>query len=75
MAIDGCFKQLSSCHFLVLQHKMFEKTLPDLVKGIRAAKNAEGKFVQQAILEIRAEVQQPDIRTKANAVEKLIYVR
>ena len=53
---------------------MFEKSLTDLVKGIRANKNNEDAFIRSAIAEIRKEITQPDHKKKAVAVQKLIYV-
>ena len=53
---------------------MFEKTLTDLVKGIRTNKNNEDAFIRNAITEIRTEVSSGDVKKKAVAVQKLIYV-
>lgn len=53
---------------------MFEKSLTDLVKGIRANKNNESAFITTCLAEIRQEVAASDIRKKAVAVQKLIYL-
>jgi AP-3 complex subunit delta len=39
---------------------MFEKTLQDLVKGIRANKRDPGAFISQAIAEIKVELKNVD---------------
>ena len=49
---------------------MFEKSLQDLVKGIRAHKKNEGKFIASAIVEIKKELGATDPFTKAQAVRK-----
>jgi len=54
---------------------MFEKSLTDLVKGIRANKSNESQFISTCLAEIRQEVASTDIKKKAVAVQKLIYVR
>ena len=54
---------------------MWERTLQDLVRGLRANKNDEEKFIAQAIEEIRQEVKSKDMELKAGAVMKLTYVR
>lgn len=54
---------------------MFTKSLTDLVKGIRAHKNNEDKYIRQAISEIKNELRTNDIKKKAVAVQKLTYVR
>jgi AP-3 complex subunit delta-1 len=53
---------------------MFELSLLDLVKGVRANPEQEEVFIAGALKEIKNELksQYPDI--KAQAVEKLIYV-
>ena len=54
---------------------MFEKSLQDLVKGIRAHKKDPAPFISAAIEEIKKELQSTDPFTKAQAVRKLTYVR
>lgn len=53
---------------------MFEKTLTDLIRGIRANKKDEQKYVAQALQEIRKEVKEVDPDTKATAIQKLTYL-
>lgn len=54
---------------------MWERTLQDLIRGLRANKNDESKFIAQAMDEIRREIKSKDMELKAGAVMKLVYVR
>lgn len=54
---------------------MWERTLQDLIRGLRANKNDETKFIAQANEEIRREIKSKDMELKAGAVMKLTYVR
>lgn len=54
---------------------MWERTLKDLVRGLRANKNDEAKFIGKAVDEIRQEIKSDDMELKAAAVLKLTYVR
>jgi hypothetical protein len=45
-----------------------------LVKGIRANKNSEDKYIQESLLEIRKEVISKEYNIKAQAIQKLTYV-
>lgn len=54
---------------------MWERTLQDLIRGLRANKNDEAKFIAQATDEIRKEIKSKDMELKAGAVMKLTYVR
>ncbi|KAH9929816.1 adaptin N terminal region-domain-containing protein [Fomitopsis serialis] len=53
---------------------MWERTLQDLIRGLRANKNDESKFIAQAIAEIRQEIRSKDMELKAGAVLKLTYL-
>ena len=53
---------------------MWERTLQDLIRGLRANKKDEAKFIAQAVDEIRKEVKSKDMDLKAAAVLKLTYV-
>lgn len=53
---------------------MWERTLQDLIRGLRANKKDEAKFIAQAVDEIRREVRNKDMDLKAAAVLKLTYV-
>ena len=54
---------------------MWERTLQDLIRGLRANKQDEAKFIAQAVDEIRQEIRSKDMELKAGAVLKLTYVR
>jgi AP-3 complex subunit delta-1 len=54
---------------------MWERTLQDLIRGLRSTKTDEAKFIAQAVDEIREEVKSKDMELKAAAVLKLTYVR
>jgi AP-3 complex subunit delta len=53
---------------------MWERTLQDLIRGLRANKADEAKFISQAVEEIRREIKSKDMDLKAGAVLKLTYV-
>jgi AP-3 complex subunit delta-1 len=54
---------------------MWERTLQDLIRGMRSHADDEAKFVAQCMDECRKELKQKDIDMKAIAVSKLTYVR
>jgi AP-3 complex subunit delta-1 len=54
---------------------MWERTLQDLIRGLRANKKDEAKFIAKAVDEIRSEIRSEDMNLKAGAVMKLTYVR
>ena len=54
---------------------MWERNLQDLIRGLRANKKNESKYISQAIDEIRKEVKTKDMEVKAAAILKLTYVR
>ncbi|KZT27607.1 Adaptor protein complex AP-3 delta subunit [Neolentinus lepideus HHB14362 ss-1] len=53
---------------------MWERTLQDLIRGLRANKKDESKFIAQAVDEIRQEIKSKDMELKAAAVLKLTYL-
>ncbi|KAI9060492.1 Adaptor protein complex AP-3 delta subunit [Trametes sanguinea] len=53
---------------------MWERTLQDLIRGLRANKKDESKFIAQAVDEIRHEIKSKDMEIKAAAVLKLTYL-
>ncbi|KII93311.1 hypothetical protein PLICRDRAFT_672814 [Plicaturopsis crispa FD-325 SS-3] len=53
---------------------MWERTLQDLIRGLRANKQDESKFIAQVVDEIRQEVKSKDMELKAGAVLKLTYL-
>lgn len=54
---------------------MFEKSLSDLVKGIRSNKKNEGEYISRCVAEIKEELRSQKHKIKSQAVLKLIYVR
>ncbi|RHY29398.1 hypothetical protein DYB32_005158 [Aphanomyces invadans] len=53
---------------------MFEKTLADLVKGIRACKGDVSVYISQCMQEIKTELKSTDPFVKAQAIRKLTYL-
>lgn len=53
----------------------FQKSLTDLVRGIRNNKGNESAFISQCINEIKNELKNEDKKVKMVAVQKLTYVR
>ncbi|KAF8240817.1 Ap3d1 protein [Tricholoma matsutake] len=53
---------------------MWERTLQDLIRGLRANKKDESKFIAKAVDEIRDEIKSDDMELKAGAVLKLTYL-
>jgi AP-3 complex subunit delta-1 len=54
---------------------MFEKTLSDIVKGIRASKRDTALYISQCIAEIKTEISSPDMFVKSNALQKLTFLQ
>ncbi|KAJ3280843.1 hypothetical protein HDU76_009070, partial [Blyttiomyces sp. JEL0837] len=52
---------------------MFEKSLTDLIRGIRANKKNEEAYINLCLDEIRVEVRKNDLDVKAVAIAKLFY--
>eukprot|EP01094_Clydonella_sp_ATCC50884_P020285 TRINITY_DN4190_c0_g1_i2.p1 TRINITY_DN4190_c0_g1~~TRINITY_DN4190_c0_g1_i2.p1 ORF type:complete len:275 (+),score=107.57 TRINITY_DN4190_c0_g1_i2:99-827(+) len=53
---------------------MFRRSLADMVRGIRANKKDEHKFIMKAIQEIKEEVKMPGKGAKVVAIQKLTYL-
>ncbi|KAJ1961413.1 AP-3 complex subunit delta [Dipsacomyces acuminosporus] len=53
---------------------MFEKTLTDLIQGLRANKRNEAEYISKSLEEIHNEVQMSDMYNKSMAIEKLNYL-
>ncbi|KAK4936957.1 AP-3 complex subunit delta [Elasticomyces elasticus] len=53
---------------------MFEKSLVDLIRGLRSHKGNEGEYIQGALKECRGEIRSQDLDVKATALLKLIYL-
>ncbi|ORE22376.1 hypothetical protein BCV71DRAFT_193160 [Rhizopus microsporus] len=54
---------------------MFEKSLTDLIRGIRANKKNEQKYIAVCLQEIRNEVKSNDLDIKSTAIAKLAYLQ
>uniref|UniRef100_A0A8R1DVX4 AP-3 complex subunit delta n=1 Tax=Caenorhabditis japonica TaxID=281687 RepID=A0A8R1DVX4_CAEJA len=55
--------------------RLFDKSLTDLIRGIRNNKDNESRFITQCMEEIKQELRQDSIYVKANAIEKLAYLQ
>ncbi|EXJ79084.1 hypothetical protein A1O3_08585 [Capronia epimyces CBS 606.96] len=53
---------------------MFEKSLVDLIRGLRGHKGNESEYIQSALKECRNEIRSQDLDVKATALLKLIYL-
>jgi thymidylate synthase len=53
---------------------VFERTLQDVIKGMRNSKNDQVAFVSKVIQEIKEEIKSRDVGIKAQAIQKLTYV-
>lgn len=54
---------------------VFEKTLTDIVKGIRASKRDTALYISSCIAEIKTEINSTDAHIKANALQKLTFLQ
>ena len=54
---------------------MFEKSLQDIVKGIRANKRDPSAYISQVISECKKELRDSDPFIKALAIRKLTYLQ
>ncbi|KAG6038182.1 hypothetical protein E4U41_004467 [Claviceps citrina] len=52
----------------------FEKSLYDLIRGLRNHKGTEKEYIQKSLKECRAEVRSQDMDVKATALLKLVYL-
>ncbi|CAI7588075.1 unnamed protein product [Penicillium discolor] len=55
-------------------HLSFEKSLYDLIKGLRGHKGGENEYIQSSLRECKAEIKTQDMDKKATALLKLIYL-
>ncbi|KAI0446585.1 adaptin N terminal region-domain-containing protein [Xylaria telfairii] len=53
---------------------MFEKSLYDLIRGLRSHKGNEKEYIQNCLRECRSEIRSLDLDLKATALLKLIYL-
>ena len=54
---------------------VFEKTLTDIVKGIRASKRDTALYISSCIAEIKSEINSTDPHIKTNALQKLTFLQ
>lgn len=52
-----------------------QKSLTDIVKGIRATKRDTGLFISACIAEIKTEISSTDPKVKATALQKLTFLQ
>ncbi|CAJ0963494.1 unnamed protein product, partial [Mesorhabditis belari] len=55
--------------------RLFDKSLTDLIRGIRNNKDNEARYIASCIEEIKMELKQDSTFIKANAIEKLAYLQ
>ncbi|EFO25936.1 hypothetical protein LOAG_02545 [Loa loa] len=55
--------------------RFFDKSLTDLIRGIRNNKDNEARYIAACIHEIKMELRQDSVFVKANAIEKLAYLQ
>nr|POE69650.1 ap-3 complex subunit delta [Quercus suber] len=53
---------------------LFQRSLEDLIKGLRLQLIGESAFISKALDEIRREIKSTDPHTKSNALQKLSYL-
>lgn len=53
---------------------MFEKSLYDLIRGLRNHKGSEKEYIQNSLRECRNEIKGSDMDLKATALLKIIYL-
>ncbi|PYH97012.1 Adaptor protein complex AP-3 delta subunit [Aspergillus ellipticus CBS 707.79] len=53
---------------------MFEKSLYDLIKGLRNHKGVEEEYIQDSLRECKVEIRSQDMDKKATALLKLVYL-
>lgn len=54
---------------------IFQKSLQDVIKGIRAHKRDAGAFISQLIADIKVELKATDPFVKGEAIRKLTYIQ
>ncbi|MCD7451770.1 hypothetical protein HAX54_013418 [Datura stramonium] len=57
-----------------LLDSLFQRSLDDLIKGLRLYVGDETSFISKAVDEIRREIKSTDQQTKATALQKLTYL-
>lgn len=57
-----------------MMETLFQRTLEDLIKGMRLQLIGESAFISKAVEEIRREIKSTDLHTKSIALQKLTYL-
>ncbi|XP_015954365.1 AP-3 complex subunit delta [Arachis duranensis] len=57
-----------------IMENLFQRTLEDLIKGMRLQLIGESAFISKAVEEIRREIKSTDPHTKSTALHKLCYL-
>uniref|UniRef100_A0A7N1A5P4 Clathrin/coatomer adaptor adaptin-like N-terminal domain-containing protein n=1 Tax=Kalanchoe fedtschenkoi TaxID=63787 RepID=A0A7N1A5P4_KALFE len=57
-----------------IMDNLFQRTLEDLIKGLRLQLVGESSFISKALEEIRREIKSTDPDTKSTALQKLTYL-
>ncbi|KFK39167.1 hypothetical protein AALP_AA3G208900 [Arabis alpina] len=57
-----------------LMDSLFQRSLEDLIKGLRLQLLGESTFISKSLEEIRREIKQTDLSTKSVALQKLSYL-
>ncbi|KAI3407871.1 AP-3 complex subunit delta [Psidium guajava] len=57
-----------------IMETLFQRTLEDLIKGMRLQLIGESAFISKAMEEIRREIKSTDLHTKSIALQKLTYL-
>ncbi|XP_043701891.1 AP-3 complex subunit delta-like [Telopea speciosissima] len=58
----------------LIMETLFQRSLEDMIKGIRLQVIGESKFIAKAVEEIRREIKSTDVHTKSIALQKLTYL-
>ncbi|KDP20144.1 hypothetical protein JCGZ_05913 [Jatropha curcas] len=57
-----------------LMDTLFQRTLDDIIKGLRHQQTGESAFISKVMEEIRREIKSTDLHTKSIALHKLTYL-
>jgi AP-3 complex subunit delta-1 len=57
-----------------LMDTLFQRSLDDIIKGLRHQQSTESTFISKVIEEIRREIKTTDLQTKSTALQKLTYL-
>lgn len=57
-----------------LMDTLFQRSLDDIIKGLRHQQTGESPFISKVVEEIRREIKSTDLHTKSIALQKLTYL-